>query len=224
MITAVHVVVPAHDEETLIGACLSALGTAAARVPVPVTVHVVLDACTDRTAEVCASYRVEATALDARNVGAARAAGFAAVPAAPGLWLATTDADTRVPPDWLSVQLALADAGADAVLGVVDVDDWSDHPVATRQAFLGLYADAAPGTSRPHPHVHGANLGVRATAYRRAGGFRPVPVGEDRDLAARLDADPGCRVVRSVAVRAVTSARRDARAQGGFGDLLATLC
>ena len=39
---------------------------------------------------------------------------------------------------------------------------------------------------RVHGHVHGANLGVRADAYWRVGGFRPLHVGEDVDLVSRL--------------------------------------
>lgn len=223
MITAVRVVVPAHDEERLIGSCLAALRTAADRVEVPVDVLVVLDACSDATAAICAGRGVRTIAARGRNVGAARALGFADAPDAPDLWLATTDADTRVAPDWLSSQLRLADEGADAVLGVVDVDEWWAQSAATRVAFHRLYDGTAPTSPRPHRHVHGANLGVRARAYRRVGGFAPLPVSEDLDLASRLDADPDVRVSRSTAVRATTSARSDPRTVGGFGDLLASL-
>lgn len=223
MITSVRVVVPAHDEERLIDACLSTLQIAAEAVDVPVSVLVVLDACSDATASICADHGVPAVAVPWRNVGAARSVGFAGTPDAPDLWLATTDADTRVSPAWLASQLLLADGGADAVLGVVDVDEWSSHPPGTPVAFARLYDGTAPDAVDPHRHVHGANLGLRASAYRRVGGFAPLEVGEDHDLARRLDRDPALTVVRSTAVRAVTSARRDPRAAGGFGDLLATL-
>jgi hypothetical protein len=43
----IGVVVPVHDEEQLLARCLEALCVAAHRVAVPVTVLVVLDACTD---------------------------------------------------------------------------------------------------------------------------------------------------------------------------------
>ena len=43
----ITVVVPAHDEAELIGACLESLDVAAAAVSVPVRVVVVADACTD---------------------------------------------------------------------------------------------------------------------------------------------------------------------------------
>ncbi|HEY5334576.1 MAG TPA: glycosyltransferase [Mycobacteriales bacterium] len=223
MITSVRVVVPAHDEERLIGACLAALRTAADLVDVPVAVLVVLDDCSDATASICADHDVRTIAVPWRNVGAARSIGFAGTPDASDLWLATTDADTRVSPEWLATQLLLADDGADAVLGVVDVDEWSAHSPGTRVAFGRLYDGTAPGTLDPHRHVHGANLGLRASTYRRVGGFAPLLVGEDHDLARRLDLDPTLTVARSTAVRATTSARSDPRAAGGFGDLLATL-
>ncbi|HEX7356053.1 MAG TPA: glycosyltransferase family 2 protein [Mycobacteriales bacterium] len=222
MISAVRVVVPAHDEEALIDGCLAALGTAAAQVPVPVDVLVVLDACSDATASVCARHGARTVSVPWRNVGAARAFGFAGAQE-PDVWLATTDADSRVAPDWLTAQLHLADSGADAVLGVIDVDDWSAHRPGIREAFLRLYDGTERGRTGQHRHVHGASLGVRASAYRRVGGFAPLAVGEDRDLADRLDAEPGLTVVRSTAVRATTSARRNPRAAGGFGDLLAAL-
>ncbi|MGH3745413.1 MAG: glycosyltransferase [Mycobacteriales bacterium] len=223
MISAVRVVVPAHDEERLIEGCLISLQAAADRVPVPVDVVVVLDACSDGTASVCAGHGARTVAVPWRNVGAARAFGFVGAPDAPDLWLTTTDADTRVAPDWLSAQVRLADAGADAVLGVIDVDDWSAQPRGTDAAFHRLYQGTARGATSPHRHVHGASFGVRASSYRRAGGFAPLAVGEDHDLARRLEADPDVAVIRSTAVRATTSARRDPRATGGFGDLLATL-
>lgn len=223
MITAMRVMVPAHDEERLIGACLTALRTAADNVAVPVSVLVVLDACSDATGSICADVEARTIAVPWRNVGAARAIGFAGTPDLSDLWLSTTDADTRVSPEWLATQLLLADGGADAVLGVVDVDEWAPHPAGTPVAFARLYDGTAPGTVRPHRHVHGANLGLRASAYRRVGGFAPLVVGEDHDLVRRLDADPTLTVVRSTAVRATTSARRDPRAAGGFGDLLTTL-
>lgn len=50
--TRIGVVVPAHNDEELLPGCLTALRCTAAAVDVPVHLLVVLDACTDRTAEV----------------------------------------------------------------------------------------------------------------------------------------------------------------------------
>ena len=89
-----EVVVPAHNERERLPGCLASVAAAADQVAVPVTVVVVLDACTDRCEDAIAR-PVRAMSVSGRNVGAARAAGFAA--AAPRsdtrTWLATTDAD-----------------------------------------------------------------------------------------------------------------------------------
>jgi glycosyltransferase involved in cell wall biosynthesis len=67
-------VVPAHNEEELLPCCLAALRRTAAAVDVPVHLLVVLDACTDRTAEVAEPAAV--IEVWERSVGAARRAGF----------------------------------------------------------------------------------------------------------------------------------------------------
>ncbi|RYY84013.1 MAG: glycosyltransferase family 2 protein, partial [Comamonadaceae bacterium] len=70
-----------------------------------------------------------------------------------------------------------------------------------------------------HRHVHGANLGVSATAYRRAGGFPALACSEDVALVEALKA-MGANIAWSAAPRVSTSARANARARGGFGDTL----
>ena len=220
MITAIGVVVPAHDEQALLPACLAALRVAA-RHPalrgIPVHLVPVLDACSDDSGA-AAPGAIEVTA---RNVGVARAAGFAEVlrreagrPAA-GLWLATTDADSTVPPDWLAVQVGLAVAGADVVAGTVRVRDWSEQPVAVRARFAGTYGTPRTG----HRHVHGANLGLSAPAYLGAGSMPPLPLGEDQALVDALRAQVR-RVVATDRIPVVTSARRESRTVGGFADHL----
>jgi hypothetical protein len=67
-----------------------------------------------------------------------------------------------------------------------------------------------------HPHVHGANLGVRGSAYLDVGGFPPVAADEDRALVAAL-VRSGAVVLRTPAGPVLTSARRVARARAGLG-------
>ncbi|MET0319959.1 MAG: glycosyltransferase, partial [Duganella sp.] len=132
-------------------------------------------------------------------------------------WLSFTDADTCVSPNWLLAQLAEAARGADAVCGTVAVDDWSHHHADAgllHQHFQRSYTDADG-----HRHIHGANLGVSAAAYRHAGGFAPLACSEDVALVEALERC-GASVAWSAAPRVTTSARRDARARGGFGDTL----
>lgn len=213
----IAVIVPAHDEEAHIGACLKAVAEAAACPDLggeAVLSIVVLDACSDNTQRIARRHGATVLNVAARNVGVARAAGSALALAAGARWLAFTDADTLVAPDWLTAQLALHAMGSDAVCGTVAVDDWGDYGERMQQHYQSSYTDADG-----HQHIHGANLGVSAAAYRRAGGFQPLVSSEDVALVKALQ---GCGAVIawSAQARVVTSARRQFRAPDGFGATL----
>ena len=150
--------------------------------------------------------------LESSNVGTARAAGSRRALRLGADWLANTDADSVVPANWLEVQRALADDGADVVIGTVrpDFDDLTERQQA---AWL---AGHVPG--RPNGHVHGANLGIRASAYVAAGGYHPLPEHEDVDLVARLSRHG--RTVASDAAEVITSGRTFGRTPGGYARYL----
>jgi len=207
----IAVIVPAHNEEQHLGTCLDSLRIAAACPALcgePVLAIVVLDACTDGTARVAARHGAVTVAAPLRNVGAARALGAETAIARGARWLAFTDADSRVDPGWLHAQLAL---GAPAVCGTVTVQDWSGHARSVVDRFRGHYVDADG-----HRHVHGANLGLTAAAYRQTGGFLALASGEDVALVGELERQ-GVAIVWSAAPRVFTSARRSFRAPRGFG-------
>lgn len=216
----IGVAIPAHDEESHIAATLDAVRAASTHPELrgeAVRVVVVLDACADGTAHLSRQAGAWTLPIAAKNVGAARAAGAEWLLAAGARWLAFTDADTRVDARWLAAQLAL---DADAVCGSVAVDDWSAHGslAGPLQAhFADRYCDADG-----HRHIHGANMGVSAVAYRRAGGFAPLRCSEDVALVEALERS-GARIAWSAAPRVWTSARPQARARGGFGDTLLTM-
>lgn len=213
----IGVAIPAHNEAASLAACLDSV-LLATRHPAlggeGTEVIVVLDACTDASDRIAAERGVRTIAIGARNVGIARALGARCLLGAGARWLAFTDADSRVAPDWLAAQLALR---ADVVCGCIEVDDWTERTQEIRLRFLERYTHADG-----HRHIHGANLGVSSHAYRRCGGFQPVVVSED---VALVDALLRCeaRIVWSAAPRVVTSARADVRACGGFGDTLSAL-
>lgn len=222
----IGVVVPAHNEEVLLGACLDALIGAAAHPALlgeAVEIVVVLDDCADGSAAVVArraasaACTITAIALTCRQVGTARATGARHLLAGGARWLAFTDADTRVTADWLVQQLAL---DVDVVCGTVAVDDWSAH--AAHAAQLQAHFKRTYHDRDGHHHIHGANLGVSAAAYRSAGGFEPVDCHEDVLLVAALQRS-SARFAWSAAPRVVTSARTDARARGGFGDTMVAI-
>ncbi|MFN6550797.1 glycosyltransferase [Mycolicibacterium septicum] len=217
------VVIPAHNEVTLLPRCLRAVTTAAACCPMPVLTVVVLDSCDDRSAELAGEFGhdVHFVSVEEGNVGASRAAGFAYARSLcnhveePRAWYATTDADSQVDPDWLLRQTASAAA---MVLGVVRVADWRHHPVALARRYLRSYESSARDP-KGHNHIHGANMGFRADAYWTLGGFRPLATGEDVELVERFET-AGYRIERDSTLSVTTSARRNGRAPGGFASYL----
>ena len=211
----IAVIVPAHNEEQLLGRCLRALrrATCAAQtLGEQVQVVVVLDDCSDASEAIARSHGVEALKVAARNVGHARRAGAALMLERGARWLAFTDADSCVPADWLLCQLAFA---ADAVCGTVHVETWQAHQdQALRERYLAHY-HACEG----HRHIHGANLGISARAYQKVGGFQALPVHEDVQLVSDLQ-QSGAHIVWTARNSVSTSSRRDCRVRGGFGDFL----
>ncbi|EGE40116.1 glycosyltransferase [Streptomyces sp. SID4928] len=231
-IGALAVVIPARNEELLLPAALEAVGAAAKHASigsVRVLTVVVADSCTDATADISRAAGALVVPVRYRNVGRARAAGVRAALStlgdAPGdVWIASTDADSMVRPDWLAHQAARAAEGWDAVVGTVTVKHWPPDLTGLAERHRHLYEMPRPPAGRPwhHPHVHGANLGVSSRAYAAAGGFPGVPVHEDRLLVAALKTT-GARILRTADSPVTTSARRTPRAQGGFGDHLIDL-
>ncbi len=223
----VAVLIPARNEEELLPRCIASVLQACRRLPASVTsdLVVVVDSSTDETFRIATSMlrtlgRVLIT--DAGTVGVARSlAAAAAIKAFSGdpsrCWLANTDADCVVPESWLTDQLRLARLGAQAVAGTVDVDSFAEHHPWVERRFRETYVTNADGT---HPHVHGANMGLRADVYLRAGGWSSRPTAEDHDLWNRLT-QFGCRKHSDARLRVLTSGRRVGRAPEGFALALA---
>ncbi len=140
-IRRVGVVVPAYNEAASIGGCLRSIAAAAAHCPIPVRVIVVADTCTDDTARIARAAGADVIEVHVRNVGLVRAAGCRDVTGDDpgGLWLAHTDADSTVPPDWLTAQLTYAAAGADVTAGTIRVADWREWPAGLHAAYERYY-------------------------------------------------------------------------------------
>ena len=221
------VVIHAHNEAGHLPSSVKAVLTAAARLPLPVTVIVVLDGCDDGSAALAGQFGsdVHFVAINACNVGAARAVGFsyARTQSEQGalddsrIWYATTDADTVVDPDWLLRQTG---AGTDMVLGVVRIATSRDFPAAAARRYLAAYRSKTGPNS--HRHVHGANMGFRADSYWQVGGFAALASGEDVELVARFES-AGLQIARDAQLSVLTSRRRVGRAPGGFAAHLRSL-
>ncbi len=213
----IGVVVPAHNEEHYLQHCLDAMAIAASHASLDgesVAVVIVLDDCDDLSASIVTHYPFDVIAIQAKNVGIARAIGATHVIARGACWLAFTDADTEVSPSWLVDQLAL---DKELVCGSVEVRDWSPH--GEHSKLLQAHFDQHYVDEDGHRHIHGANLGVSTRAYLSAGGFEALACSEDVALVEALIA-LNVDVAWSATPRVYTSARTNARARGGFGDNL----
>jgi glycosyltransferase involved in cell wall biosynthesis len=217
---AVGIVLPVHNEEELLSAALGAIEVAADALPAQITcrVLVVLDDCDDGSADLAHSWGGRVGALvssrASRSVGIARGTGIEELlslwadvdPAA--VWIANTDADSRVPGDWLTVQLGARSSGADLWAGRVRV--------AENGAIVAKWKKRYLSESSP---IHGANLGFSGALYGHIGGFRNLRSGEDRDLHCRAVA-AGFRVKHDLKATVMTSARRIGRAPDGFASVI----
>jgi glycosyltransferase involved in cell wall biosynthesis len=223
----VSVLIPACNEETLLPRCLRSVLTATENLPSTIATDIVVavDRSTDHTREIAERLlrgRGQVVRCDAGAVGKARAlAANAALRRYRGpkrrCWLANTDADCQVPATWLTTQLHLAQQGIQAVAGTIDVDNFGEHLPHVAARFRATYLVRPDGS---HEHVHGANLGVRADAYLRAGGWSDQATAEDHDLWNRLSQVAAARVSTDK-LRVLTSGRRIGRAPDGFAGALA---
>ena len=218
----VHVVIPAHNEEELVGRAVTAARIACARaeteIGIRTTCTVVADACTDDTARIAGAAGAGVLGVRLHNVGAARRAGIdrarQLAPARPReTWIACTDADSVVPSDWLVAHLQHRGTGADLVLGSVRPRA-EDLPGPLMHAWLARHR---PG---PSEHaVYGANLSFDAVAYDVVGGFAPLVAHEDRTLVEAF-LRHGLRVQNDATIEVLTSGRLVGRAPEGFATYL----
>ena len=225
----VCVLIPARNEEELISRCLQSVVSACNELPPHVTADIVVavDSSTDGTLEIAGRLLIDrgaAIVCEEGVVGRTRAlAAREALNRYHGslehCWLANTDADCCVPKSWLLDQLKAASANVDAIAGTVDVDSFQEHNAGIADLFRKTYLIHADGS---HPHVHGANLGVRADAYVRAGGWGELETAEDHDLWNRLKTT-GSRTRSIGHLSVVTSGRVTGRAPLGFAGALLAL-
>jgi hypothetical protein len=231
-IRAVVVALPVRNEEFHIAGCMRSVFKAIDELDSSVLVvfAVAMDSCTDGTAGIVANVASDRSCVQVVSgqwcsVGDARRAAVACglrwlagsgFDRPESIWVATTDADSRVPTDWLAQQITLAQSGYDAIAGSVELLTDQDRTDAVDELFRRNY-QTGPSS---HTHVHGANMGMRAAAYMAAGGFACLSVSEDRQLWNELGRR-GFRLISPVSLRVETSARLQGRVAGGFAHAIA---
>ncbi len=145
----------------------------------------------------------------------------------------TSDADTRVAPDWIAANLYEIETGADAVGGriIIAADELEKMDAHSRKfhlqdeeyrlltAEIENLIDYVPhdcDADRHHQHFNGS-FAVTTEAFQKAGGVPKVKFLEDAALFAallRVDA----RFRHSSRVRVFTSARRVGRSRVGLSN------
>jgi glycosyltransferase involved in cell wall biosynthesis len=107
--TVVSFIVPAHDEERLIGATLDAITAAARTIGHAHEIIVVDDASTDATGTIAQARNARVVRVNLRHIAAVRNAGAAA---ATGRYFFFVDADTTVNPAVVAAALRALECGA----------------------------------------------------------------------------------------------------------------
>jgi glycosyltransferase involved in cell wall biosynthesis len=155
-------IVPAYNEEVMIGATVRALGASARALNEPFEVVVVDDASTDATAQIARAQGASVASVSLRKISAVRNAGARV---AKGDLLVFVDADTLVPEASLRGMLAALAGGAIAGGARVRFDGHGIGAWARALGGIGCWALFHLG------FAGGCFLFARRTAFEAAGGF-----------------------------------------------------
>src|SRR5262245_61299740 len=195
-------IVPAYDEERLLGPTLRAIDAAGRAQDVPFEVIVADDASADRTAAVARELGARVVSLCRRQIAAARNAGARA---ARGELLVFVDADTVVTP---SVVRAAVDAVRDGAVGGGSRFRFDD-PIPRYGKIMVAIATPLYRTFRL---ASGCFLFCTRDAFARAGGFDETLLAAEELAMSRALHRQGRFVVLP---QAVTTSGRKLRAYSG---------
>jgi cellulose synthase/poly-beta-1,6-N-acetylglucosamine synthase-like glycosyltransferase len=190
--TPIHlaVIIPAHNEEALIGSCIESLQMSAAGDPTRIIA--IAHNCSDRTAERAAQAGAEVVVYDdpqAKGKGCALAHGFAYASSQGMDASLIVDADSTVSPNLIAaVRKALAN-GAEAVQCRYEMDSSSKRPTTrlTSLAFRGFNVVRPAGRDRLglSAGILGNGFAVRQTVVAN-NSYNSHSVVEDLEFHIRL--------------------------------------
>lgn len=212
-------VIPAYNEEALIGKCLESVVAEVARSGADAEIIVVNNASTDRTGEIARSFpTVRVVDEPKKGLVNARDAGFAA---SEGFDLiANIDSDTIVPVGWLDT--VFAEFNRDPKLVCLsgpyvyyDMSAWSRFLVNMFYGLTYLIYVLNRFILRVGSVVQGGNFVFKRAAWEQVGGYdRSIEFfGEDTDVAVRLSRIGGVKWTFGLKMK--TSGRR-LEAEGVF--------
>ena len=201
------IIIPAHDEEKYLGACLDSISVAEKPPGSEVEVIVVLNRCTDGTETMARDWGAAVVEDDSRCLSRIRNCGAAA---ASGDVIVTIDADSWMSPNMLCEIAAALESGRYVGGGVRIVMERNSLGIAA-SLFLVNVAMAVTGLS-------GGLYWCYRKDFEAVGGFNEdLIVGEDLDFAKRLKRHgkkDGRRLTKLRAAHITTSCRKFDR----FGD------
>lgn len=184
-------VIPAYNEEALIGDCLKAVVAEVKRSGVDAEIVVVNNASTDRTKEIAEGYEgVRVVDETKKGLVHARRAGFEATTAP---LVANIDADTLVPAGWITTVLNEFEknpklVGLSGPYIYYDLSLWNQFLV--KGFYVLSYAIYLLNrfVLRIGSMIQGGNFVIERSAWLKAGGFDTTIsfYGEDTDVAVRL--------------------------------------
>ncbi|MBI2623072.1 MAG: glycosyltransferase family 2 protein [Candidatus Liptonbacteria bacterium] len=188
---AISFVIPAHNEEMSVSACIASIKAELARTPVPAEIIVVNNASTDGTKAVALEHP-GVTVVDepVKGLPRARHAGFRK---ATGELIANIDADTRLPARWLEKTLREFEKSPKLV-ALSGPYIYYDLPRRVRAAIAAFYGLAYflyalnRYVLRVGSLIQGGNFVARRRALEAIGGYDTniLFYGEDTDIARRL--------------------------------------
>lgn len=189
-------ILPAHNEETLIGRALASIHESAQAARVAYEIIVVNDASTDATREVALAGGAHVEDVELRRISAVRNAGARR---ASGDILIFLDADTLLPRPTLQAALAALKRGA--VGGGAGVR-WDSQPPIWGQLILRLWNEIA----RTIRLAAGCFVFVQRKVFESVGGFdETYYVGEEIILSTALKRKGRFVILRETVI---TSARK----------------
>jgi hypothetical protein len=236
--------IPVKNEQEYIGDCLRALSSQTGKHSYGLVL--LLNNCTDETPAIVNHFAatlpipISVIAIELptqmANSGYSRRISMekAALLAHPGAVLMTTDADGRVPDNWVEANLTILSRGIDAVAGRAELDptDAAKIPQAlhdddARECRYGqlldeiyMLLDPDPADPWPRHNEHsGASIAVTLEAYRKAGGMPVVSPGEDRAFVEALK-KTDARIRHAPEIAVTVSGRISGRAIGGMADTI----
>ena len=204
-------VIPAYNEEALIGKCVESILAEVKRSGRDVEVVVVNNNSTDHTAEIAGSYPgVRVVDEKQKGLVSARDGGFKATTAE---LVANIDADTIVPEGWLDVVFEEFEKDPKLVCLsgpyiYYDLGGWNRFLISMFYGLTWLIYVVNHYILRVGSVVQGGNFVLKRDAWTRAGGFnRDIKFyGEDTDVAVRLSKIG--RVKFTFRLKMMTSGRR----------------